>query len=91
MNNSLLPIVLLLGAKSTENPLHSIPEELSRLKIIFKDHESGLPDFELDYEPYFTHEQLKTKLLEITARSLVWASRPVLAIQSAGCMLNFLG
>ena len=56
-------IVLLLGAKSSGNPLPAIPEELSTLKYIFESHQTeNLPQYDIKYEPFFTQKHLKTWL-----------------------------
>lgn len=65
MNNTQRPVVLLLGAQSESNPLTAIPKELSKLKDLFKQQENCSVDFDLDYEPYFTQQQLKDKLSQM--------------------------
>ena len=56
-------IVLLLGAKSSINPLPAIPKELSSLKSTFESHRTeSLPHYKIKYEPYFTQKHLKTWL-----------------------------
>jgi hypothetical protein len=58
--------VLLLGAKSTENVLASIPDELSAIKHIFdSQQQDGLP-FKLEYEPYLTRQLLTQQLEKLT-------------------------
>lgn len=60
--------MLLLGAKSTTNPLASIPAELSTLKTLFESRQTDTPPFNLQYEPYFTQNQLKTTLGQLAGR-----------------------
>ena len=64
----IFPVVLLLGAKSTANPLASIPAELSTLKALLEARQAGIPPFAIQYEPYFTQEQLKTTLDQLAGR-----------------------
>ena len=53
------PSILLLGAKSTD--LSSVPKELRTIKQLFNNNTTTLP-FQLEYEPYFTQEELKKTL-----------------------------
>ncbi|MEZ5537483.1 MAG: CHAT domain-containing protein [Thiolinea sp.] len=60
-----IPIILLLGAKSSVRPLQAIPRELSRLESRFSQfqHDTHLnTPFEVKYYPYFDQEQLRTQL-----------------------------
>jgi hypothetical protein len=68
MPSGYLPVVLLLGAKSTTNPLASIPAELSTLKVLFESRRADITTFDLQYEPYFTQDQLKTTLDQLAGR-----------------------
>ncbi len=67
MSRGTLPTVLLLGAQSSDDPLHSIPEELSILKQIFDDNPLNL-SYQIEYEPYFTVSLLKKKLDKLSGQ-----------------------
>lgn len=58
--------VLLLGAKSTENVLVSIPDELSAIKHIFDSKRQDDLPFKLEYEPYLTRQLLTQQLEKLT-------------------------
>lgn len=58
-------IVLLLGAKSTGKVLDAIPDELSKLKRLFKNQRLDDLPFQLEYEPYFTREILTEQLTKL--------------------------
>ena len=71
MARNALPVILLLGAKSTHSPLASIPAELSTLKALLDQHKQADPAFVPEYEPYFTQEHLKTKLDQLAGQVAV--------------------
>jgi hypothetical protein len=56
MNN---PTILLLGARTQDNPLESVPAELNQLKQLFHDHHLNL---NVEYEPYLTRTNLNNLL-----------------------------
>jgi WD40 repeat protein len=62
MNQATPPLILLLGAKSTDKKLPSVPKELSAIKQLFNDKQSSKLLFQLEYEPYFTQSHLKKQL-----------------------------
>ncbi len=70
MDNNQLPVILLLGAQSQAQPLHSIPDELSKLNAILGEQADNnrAPYFKLDYHPYFTQQILKDTLGKLAGR-----------------------
>ena len=61
--------ILLLGAKSSERPLKAIPDELSKLEHLFSQNQkinekTGIA-FGIQHHPYFTQDQLKSKLNQL--------------------------
>ncbi len=64
-----LPVILLLGAKSTHKPLAAIPRELSTIKSLLESRQASIAyPFTIRYEPYFTQEQLKTTLDQLAGK-----------------------
>ena len=61
LDRNYLPVVMLLGAKSTIDPLDSVPKEVSDIKEIIGAHGDRADLlFRLEYEPYLTQEKLQS-------------------------------
>ena len=62
MTKNNLPVVMLLGAQSTDIVLKSVPAEVSVVKELFSDAQKDHQFFNLEYEPFLTDTYLKTRL-----------------------------
>ena len=68
MQQTGLPVILLLGAKSRHKPLEAVPGELNKLRNILFPKQNTEPKFELVHLPYFTRADLHKTLDQLKNR-----------------------
>lgn len=68
MASSTLPFVLLLGAKSLDEPLNSVPAEISAINELFQTQNFNSLSFKIEYQPYLTRKLLTKKLEQLAGR-----------------------
>lgn len=71
MQQTGLPVILLLGAKSRHKPLEAVPKELNKLRNILFPKQNTEPKFELVHLPYFTRADLNKTLDQLKNRVAV--------------------